>query len=112
MTGSRATIVLLLLAIVLAFVTLFGDNSYERLVILRDRLVGQERQNTELKEYVENLQDEVYRIQTDDRALEKAARNELGMARPDELIFVFEKDREKDHAKRTTVPTATKIPPR
>ena len=44
---------------------------------------------------IEDLKSQVYNLQNDPRALEKAARNELGMARPNERIFIFEKDKEK-----------------
>ena len=89
------TIVFLLAAITVAF-TLFGDGSYGDLSRLRETLAGQKRKNDTLNEQVGTLKREVHALQHDDRALEKAARNELGMARPDELIFFFSGDREAD----------------
>ena len=37
------------------------------------------------------LRREVSGLQNSDRVLEKAARNELGMAHPDDLIFIFDR---------------------
>jgi cell division protein FtsB len=37
------------------------------------------------------LKREVTGLQSDPRSVEKAARSELGMARPDEMIVIFEK---------------------
>ncbi len=90
-------IIFFLAAITVAF-TLFGDGSYGDLARLRDTLAGQRRKNETLDEQVAGLKRDVTTLQTDDRALEKAARNELGMARPDELVFFFTDSREPETA--------------
>ena len=89
------TIVFLLAAITVAF-TLFGDGSYGDLTRLRETLAGQKRKNAALDERVDALKRGVHALQHDDRALEKAARNELGMARPDELVFFFSGGRDSE----------------
>lgn len=86
-------IILFLAAITVAF-TLFGDGSYGDLAQLRETLAGQRRKNDTLHEQVAGLKRDVSTLQSDDRALEKAARNELGMARPDELVFFFTDSRD------------------
>lgn len=86
---ANTTFILLALALISAAVSLFGDESYRNLHSLRDNLGRQHEKNTELSKQVSSLRREVYGLQHDDRVLEKAARNELGMSRPDELIFVF-----------------------
>jgi cell division protein FtsB len=40
---------------------------------------------------VQALRREVQGLQSDSRTVEKAARSELGMARPDEVVVIFEK---------------------
>lgn len=57
-----------------------------------ERSLSTERaQNRDLERHVQELRASVRGLRTDDRALEKAARNELGMVRPNEFLFVFEK---------------------
>jgi cell division protein FtsB len=42
---------------------------------------------------VTDLREKVYGLKNDDRVLEKTARNELGLARPGELIVFFEDEK-------------------
>lgn len=93
---KRAGVVLLSLSIIFVLLSLIGDNSLDRLRTLREQYSRQTAQNREIKGYVDSLSEEVYRLQSDPRTLEKAARNELGMARPNEVIFFFEKRSEPD----------------
>ncbi len=44
-----------------------------------------------MEENVQALKRQVHGLQNDPRIVEKAARSELGMARSDELVVVFEK---------------------
>ena len=67
----------------------FGFESYQRLRGLQQTVEMQRERNTEQRLYVDALRREVHSVQTDRRALEKAARNELGMARPNEFVVVF-----------------------
>lgn len=82
---------LLFCALGAAALSLVGDGSYSRMQTLKRNLLVQKDKNSELKSQVTNLAEEVYGIQNDARALEKAARNELGLARPGEMVVIFEK---------------------
>lgn len=89
-------LIIFLLAVVTAGLSLFGGGSYPKLVSLETNLEAQKRRNAELQDHVQSLQEKVYAVRHDARGLEKAARNELGLARPNELIVIFDK---KDRAK-------------
>lgn len=82
--------VLLLLAAALTLKAIFADDSYGRLRELQVLLKRQRESNQELKTTVESLKYQISSLERDPRALEKAARNELVMARPDEMIFIFD----------------------
>jgi cell division protein FtsB len=83
--------IIILCALVAALFSLFGDDSYGRMQSLQKSYDAQLHKNDDLRAHVSDLKRDVYGLQHDDRALEKAARNELGMARPDEMIFIFDK---------------------
>ena len=83
--------IILFCALIAALFSLFGDDSYGRMQSLEKSLGAQLQKNEELHAHVSELKRDVYGLQHDDRILEKAARNELGMARPDEMIFIFDK---------------------
>lgn len=89
MKGLAASIILFC-ALVAALFSLFGDESYGRMQSLKRSLGAQQQKNDELRSHLGDLKREVSGLQHDDRILEKAARNELGMAKPNEMIFIFE----------------------
>ncbi len=51
----------------------------------------QQRTNNKLQDQVNGLKRQVAGLQNDGRVVEKAARDELGMARSDEVIVIFER---------------------
>ncbi len=63
-----------------------GLSQYRRLEQERSEL---EARNQQLAEEIRQMRLEVRRLRDDDVALEKAARDDLGMVRPGELIFVL-----------------------
>lgn len=70
--------------------SLVGREGYPHLEALRDSLNRQNTRNEERAAYINELKKEVYSLERDDRALEKAARENLGMAKPNEEVYFFE----------------------
>lgn len=91
-----APIVVLALALCAAAFSFLADDGFSRLAALSKSLEHQQRANARLEENVQTLKRQVHGLQNDPRTVEKAARSELGMARSDELVVVFEK---KEHAR-------------
>lgn len=76
---------------VIFLIIMFSDNSYSQLSLIKENIELQNKRNAELRREVLELRSRVYRLQNNPRALEKAARNKLGLARPGEEIYIFEK---------------------
>lgn len=89
-------VLVLLVALIVAFLCIYGDNSFEKLASLRKSLEVQREKNIDLNVEVTELKREVRDLHSSSREIEKAARNELGMARPNELIFFFDKESKTD----------------
>lgn len=87
---GKGTLALLVGAIITTLISVFGGDNLTRLHALTTSLAQQREKNEELSGYVDSLRREVHGLRSDDRVLEKAARNELGMARPDEMVVLFE----------------------
>jgi len=85
-------IILFLIAITL--LSLFGKEGYPHLQTMRETLDRQNSRNEERAAYIKELKRDVYSLERDDRALEKAAREHLGMARPNEEIYFFEESQD------------------
>jgi cell division protein FtsB len=88
---STATLFILLCALVAAAFSFLSDDGFSKLTALNRNLEQQQRTNSKLSDVVQSLQREVQGLQSDPRTVEKAARSELGMARPGEMVVVFEK---------------------
>lgn len=86
-----APLVILSLAICAALFSFLSDDGFSRLTSLQRSLEHQRHSNQKLEENVQALKRQVHGLQEDPRAVEKAARSELGMARPDEMVVIFEK---------------------
>jgi cell division protein FtsB len=86
-----APLVVLALALCAAVFSFLSDDGFSRLNVLAKSLESQQRTNARLEDNVQALKRQVHGLQNDPRMVEKAARSELGMARSDELVVVFEK---------------------
>ena len=80
---------LLVLAIVTVPVHILDDKGLPRYRSLRAQLARVDANNDKLEREVEQLRRQVERLREDPQAIERIARDELGMVRPGELIFQF-----------------------
>ena len=90
-------VVLLLLACSILFFSIYGADSFSKVHDLRHSLALQQDTNAATAKKVKKLAKQISGLQSDKRALEKAARNELGLAAEDEFIVVFDKQEAGDH---------------
>lgn len=88
---STATLFLLLGALAIAAFSFLSDDGFGKLSNLTRTLEQQHRTNSRLSDTVQALKREVRGLQSDPRTVEKAARSDLGMARPGEMVVIFEK---------------------
>lgn len=79
--------VILLIALVVG--SLFGDRGILQLVTQRERALAMAREIDELREENRRLAQEIQDLQKDPRAIERLAREQLGLARPGERVFVI-----------------------
>ncbi len=93
-----APIVLISLAALVLGLTVFGADGLAKLQELRASLEAQETKNAQSRRQVGSVKEEVDALQHQPRALERLARDELGMARPGEFIFIFEAPENKESA--------------
>lgn len=77
-------------ALVASTVSLVTSGSFSTLSSLKRSIVNEELANQRRVNKVLELRNEIDGLMHDNRVLERAARNELGLARPNELIFFFD----------------------
>lgn len=87
-------IAFLISLIVIVAISILGKGGYPHLQSLRHSLDRQNSRNDDRELYIKDLKAEVYSLERDDRALERAAREHLGMARPNEEVYFFEESSE------------------
>jgi len=81
---------LILGAVVAVPILILGDEGLPRYRRLRYELEDARSQNRRLRHEIEGLREEIQALRTEPTALEHIARDELGMIKPDEVIFQFQ----------------------
>jgi len=84
------------LACCVLFLSFYGKESYARVANLEKSVKWQQKENLKALRKIERLKQRVVGIQQNSRMLEKEARNALGLARPDDYIIIFDKDKVDD----------------
>jgi cell division protein FtsB len=72
--------------------SLFGDRGFLQLVAQRKRAAALVREVEELRAENQRLAVEIGSLRSDPRAVEKIAREELGLARAGETVFLLKRD--------------------
>lgn len=80
---------LILGSIIAAPVLILGDEGLPRYRRLSYELDDARRANRKLRREIGELREEIQALRTEPEALERIARDELGMIKPDELLFQF-----------------------
>ena len=81
---------LLVMAVVAVPLHILDEQGLPRYRALKKELREVESDNERLRREVEDLQREVGAVRSDRQAVERIARDELGMIRDDEIVFQFE----------------------
>jgi cell division protein FtsB len=82
---------LLLFAIVCVPLRILEAEGLPRYRALRSELARTQRDNARTRRQLAELEREVDQLSSDPRALERIARDELGMLRRDEIVFQFQR---------------------
>jgi cell division protein FtsB len=80
---------LLLGSIVAVPLLVTGEQGLPRYRALRDELAEVQRVNERMREEVRHLSHDARALRADERAIERVARDELGMVREGEIVFQF-----------------------
>lgn len=98
---SRRWVITILSAILTALFlfTTFGDRGLIHLWRLREEKRKLDDKNFVLQRENEALRERLYRLRHDNFYLEKSAREELGLARPGEIIYRFSPSEAKNQSK-------------
>jgi cell division protein FtsB len=89
---KAATLASVLALIALVVGSLFGDRGILYLVDQRARTEALAREIEELRAENGRLAGEISALRSDPRAIERLAREELGLARPGETVFLIRSD--------------------
>jgi cell division protein FtsB len=86
---KAATLGSIIALIALLVGSLFGDRGILHLVAQRERAESLRREIEDLRAENGRLAAEISALKTDPRAIERLAREELGLARPGETVFLI-----------------------
>jgi cell division protein FtsB len=86
---KKAALLASVIAIIALVVgSLFGDRGILQLMAQRQRALDLAREVEEIRADNVRLASEIHALRTDPRAIERIAREELGLARPGETVFL------------------------
>lgn len=71
------------------FFSLAGPNGFIQLCRLKHELRSIEQKNNSLQKEIIEVNNSIFGYQNSNYILEQAAREELGLARPDEIVYIF-----------------------
>ena len=86
---KAATLASIILVVALVVGSLFGDRGFLQLVRQQQRAEALAREIEELRLENRRLASEIMALRSDPRAIERLAREELGMSRPGETVFLI-----------------------
>ena len=86
---KAATLFCVILVLALAVGSLFGDRGILQLVDQKERAAKLAQDLEDLRAENLRLAAEIQSLRTDPRAIERLAREELGLARPGETVFLI-----------------------
>ncbi len=91
MSSSRkTTLAAVAIALALAALSAADSRGLRRYFRLREEIASYEEKNRSLAGQNASLRLEIEALSGDTKALERAAREDLGLVRPDEVVFNFE----------------------
>jgi cell division protein FtsB len=88
-------------ALVLLFFTILGDHGVLRLLQVNAELKDLDEQNNKLESEIIEIKNKSFAIGHSDFALEQNAREQLGLSKPGEIIYIFSQP-EKNQETRTS----------
>jgi cell division protein FtsB len=89
---KAATLASIILVVALVVGSLFGDRGFLQLVRQQQRAEALAREIEELRLENGRLAAEIVALRSDPRAIERLAREELGLSRPGETVFLIRED--------------------
>ena len=84
-----STLFILGIAAVIAFFTIFGNHGLLRLVNIQNSLLALRAQNNELESEIVETKNKIFAIRHSEFALEKTSREQLGLSKPGEIVYIF-----------------------
>ena len=81
--------ILTLIAIALLFFTVFGNQGLLHLMRVEQELDSLQQKNRKLESEIVELTNRIYGIRTSEEVLEKNAREQLGLSKPGEIVYIF-----------------------
>lgn len=102
-----AILALALICIALVVHEVFGEHGYLALRRQRKDFDALQQQIQQLQKENRQLEEQVKSLKTDPQAIEKMARERMGMARPGELIFTLPDKHSTNNSPQTTAKEAT-----
>ncbi len=87
--GRVSSTILSILIVMLVVFTLFGNHGLVQLMQLSDEIAILSEENQEIEAEIIEIQNQIYGVSSSKLVLERRAREELGLSKPGEIVYIF-----------------------
>lgn len=84
-----ASLIIIFLSLILFFLSVTGSHGFLALRKIGGEVKQLEEKNEQLSREIVDLNNKIFAIQKSDEVLEQKAREELGLAKPNEIVYIF-----------------------
>ena len=92
---NRVTsLVIFLLVAVCSFFAVAGNQGLLHLGQLNGEMAELERKNRQIESEIAGLRNKIYAVEKSDEVLESTAREDLGLSKPGEIVYIFSEPRQ------------------
>ena len=87
--GKLSTITLVCITLLLLFITIFGNYGLTQLTTLNSQVEKMRSKNEQLEAEIVQLENKIHATEFSTSELEKNAREQLGLSKPGEIVYIF-----------------------
>ena len=87
--GKLTSLLIVGMGILILGITVVGNRGVLHLAQIDREIHGLESENQRLRSSISDMKNRIYAVQNDPLTIERQAREELGLSRKDEIIYVF-----------------------
>ncbi len=110
--GRVSSVILSILIALLVLFTVAGNHGLMELIHLSGEIAMLNSENRELESEIVDIQNKIYGVSNSDLVLEQRAREQLGLSKPGEIVYIFSQANSRTPENSTSSDEQSEVPPK